>query len=49
MNKSKKTVSWPLPKWDFHSAVFSHRKASPSNQKKMRAEGILTCYSYIKK
>lgn len=34
MNKSIKTASWPFPKWDFHGAIVSHRKASLSNQKK---------------
>lgn len=33
MNKSTKMVSWPFPNWVFHGAVFSHRKASPSNKK----------------
>lgn len=33
MSKSMKMVSWPFLYWVFHSAVFSHRRASPSNKK----------------
>jgi len=50
MNKSIKMVSWLFPNRVFRRAVFSHRKASPSNKKRWGQGGFsFICYGCIEK